>query len=179
VGSHVCVGLPYFRHCFGGSREDVDTCGRLPALLQSLRAFISVLLRLSTAAFLPLPNELLSRFFISRQTKQTPQSPPQPQQLPLIVIIIIITPLYSYSRVSTRCCLSQCFEVVIYCFRLWQQYFLYASSHHTHTFFRNFTRTHIAPPYPLSGLPQRPNKQKGIRSLTAAPRPTAMDTDHV
>lgn len=113
-------------------------------------------------------------FFISSNS-QIPQSSSSSSSS----IIYHLHPLYSYSsRPITRCCLSQCCcSLLLSSFQArslpWEHYFLYALpssaliTRTTHTFFRNFTRTHIfLPPAYLNVR----NKQKGFRSRTAAPR---------
>jgi hypothetical protein len=147
------------------------------------------------AAFLPphslsLSNERCHVFHLVKQPNTA------------IIIIIIINPPLSFHHPSSSSLVLLlihdlslavvCLNVVVhYCFRrlgralyLWEQYFLYALpssaliTRTTHTFFRNFTRTHIfLPPAYLNVR----NKQKGFRSRTAcaASGPAAVDTDHL
>jgi hypothetical protein len=115
----------------GEGRGSVDACGRLGALLPSLRAFISVLPRLSAAHVFSLLNELLSHVFhlssnkhhnIMITTNTTPHHRHHHHHHPPVLLLTRIT----------RCVCLQCFVIIAvvvsgaFAFRLWEQYLLYA-----------------------------------------------------
>jgi hypothetical protein len=160
----------------------MDACGRLLALLQSLRAFISVLPRLWATPFPYLSLMNIVTFFIS-SNNQTPQLSHHHHHHPSLTsiiqnIIIPCTPTHHELSLAVVC--SQCCFITFSSFRrsftslaFWEPYFLYAlassnlNTRTTHTFFRNFTHVHtFSPPAYLNDR----NKQNGFRSRTAAPR---------
>ena len=124
------------------------------------------------AAFLPplslsLSNELVT-FFISSNSPNTaiviiiaPHCHPSSS-----LVLLLITTYHSLLFVSMLL-----FIIAFVAFG--EQYFLYALpssaliTRTTHTFFRNFTRTHI---FLLPAYLNDRNKQKGFRSRTAVPR---------
>ena len=151
----------------GEGRRSVDACGRLGALLPSLRAFISVLPRLSAAHVFSLLNELLSHVFhlssnkhhnIMITTNTTPHHRHHHRHHhhhhPPVLLLTRIT----------RCVCLQCFVIIAvvvsgaFAFRLWEQYLLYALPCLVtpHVFPKLHTHAHTTLPQ-VSGLPQRPN----------------------
>jgi hypothetical protein len=160
--------------------------GRLPALLQSLRAFISVLCRLS-ATYLSLMNVVT--FFISSnsQIPQSSSSSLTPHCHLSSVIFIPCTPTHhdlSLAVVRLNVVVHYCcrrFRCSLY---FWEQCFLYAlpsfCPHHTHNphvFPKLHTYTHL----PLSGLSQCPKQTEEVplSHRCAASGPAAVDTDHL
>ena len=166
-------GFTLFSSLFLGRREDVDAW-------PLYYSFISVLSRLSAApSSLSLSLMNFHVFHLSQTISLDNHHHHHHSSLSSTIY-----PLYPYSRPSPAMFVAMFCH---YCSRRLQARlphilgttFPLSSPHHTHTFFRNVTRTHITSTYPPSGLPQRLNKQKGIRSPTAASRPAAVDTDHV
>jgi len=170
-GSHGRVGLPYFRHWSGVARMWKLGRSATIATLFHLRSVPPFCRPILSRTF---PNELLSRTSSLSQTNSLHNHHhliTDRHHQPFI-------PLYSYSRQSPAMFVAMFCH---YCCRRLQAplplvfgnniSFKFVSSH-PHVFPKLHTYAH-------SGLPQRPNKQNGIRSPTAASRPAAVDTDHV
>jgi hypothetical protein len=186
--SHECADFYLiFGIVFWGSHDNVD--GRLWTLACSATISTRIHLRsappLGHSIPLSLSNELCHVFHLVKQPDTAIISPsPSPS---LIVHLSSnpkhYHPLYSYSsRIITRCRLffMLLFIITFSSFRrsftslaFWEPYFLYAlassnlihAQQTIHTFFRNFTRTHILPPLRLTSMTETNKTDSALAPL--------------
>jgi len=148
----------------GEGRGSVDACGRLGALLPSLRAFISVLPRLSAAHVFSLLNELLSHVFhlssnkhhnIMITTNTTPHHRHHHHHHHHHPPVLLLTRI-------TRCVCLNVLSLLLLSFQALLPFVFGNNISFTlclvtpHVFPKLHTHAHTTLPQ-VSGLPQRPN----------------------